>query len=119
MAKEDNLLSGGKPGAHVLTREEQRAGGRASAESRKKQKLFRDIIRKRFADTDDQEAVVESLINTAKRGGADGNNAFKLLRDTLGEAPQINIGVGSVGSDELKNLSDEDLRRLAEDADGD
>ena len=87
MANEENLT-------HKLTVSEQRAGGRASGEARRRKKELRELIEAAFdreivnnatgerMRTD--EAMVLKQIQNALEGDT---KAFVVLRDTAGQAP--------------------------------
>lgn len=107
MANEQNLI----PAAHKLTVEDQSKGGKASVEARRRRKQMREDLDFLLSVDNRQE---QGLLATIKRWIETGDvKAAQFIRDTLGEAPTINIGVGAAG-DELKNLSDEQLRKMAE-----
>lgn len=98
MANEQNL----RPGEYKLTIEEQKKGGKKSAEVRRARKTLReellallshDIKTEDGGKINAQFAMSTSLIKEA----IDGNTkAFELVRDTIGEKPvdkveQVNI----------------------------
>ena len=60
-------------------------------------------------------------LKMAAKAANGSEKAYEVVRDTAGEAPRLNIGVGLDANtpDELKKLSDEDLRRMAESAQDD
>lgn len=106
MANESNL----RVPTSEEAREIGRKGGLASARSRQARKTLKEELLLLLSEGDVQKSVTAALIKRAQSGDV---KAFAVLRDTIGEAPTINIGVGAAG-DELKNLSDEQLRKMAE-----
>lgn len=87
MANEENLT-------HKLTVSEQRAGGRASGEARRRKKALRELVQEAFAQTvrnnatgqdmRTDEAMVLKQVQKALEGDT---KAFIVLRDTAGELP--------------------------------
>lgn len=99
MAKrEDNL----RPGEHKLTLEEQKMGGKASAEARRKKRDLRlaiqvlletDIKGKNGEIKSGAEAIAIAQFQKALKGDT---RAFEVIRDTSGQKPvekveQVNI----------------------------
>ena len=89
-------------GGHQLTREEQKAGGRASVIARRKKKDFREaclaLLETEMADTEGNlvtgyDVVVSSLFTQAKAGNV---KAFEALRDTAGQKPVEKLVVSDV-----------------------
>lgn len=85
MANEQNLLP------HIikkgeLSREEARkrgsAGGKASAQSRKEMKIFKEAIAERMG-YDDFNEIIDNLIKRAKKN----DKSIEVLRDTMGQKP--------------------------------
>ena len=96
MANEENLT-------HKLTVDEQRAGGRASGEARRRKKELRELIEAAFdreivnnatgerMRTD--EAMVLKQIQNALEGDT---KAFVVLRDTAGQMPVQRVEVDTI-----------------------
>lgn len=89
-------------GGHQLTREEQKAGGRASVIARRKKKDFREaclaLLETEMTDTEGNlvtgyDVVVSSLFTQAKAGNV---KAFEALRDTAGQKPVEKLVVADV-----------------------
>lgn len=129
MANESNLL---RP--EDLTpeqrRENARKAGIASAKAKKERKAIKEQlemllelplkdkntkskIKKLGINADDlnnQMAMVISIYQKALKGDV---NAFKEIRDTIGEKPQENINLSGNVNNPYTNLSEEELRKLA------
>lgn len=129
MANESNLL---RP--EDLTpeqrRENARKAGIASAKAKKERKAIKEQlemllelplkdknaktkIKKLGINVDDlnnQMAMVISIYQKALKGDV---NAFKEIRDTIGEKPQENINLSGNVNNPYTNLSEEELRKLA------
>lgn len=100
-------------GGHQLTREEQKAGGRASVIARRKKKDFREaciaLLETEMTDNDGNlvtgyDVVVSSLFRQAKAGNV---KAFVALRDTAGQKPVEKLVVSDVDQsviDEVENM---------------
>lgn len=96
MANEENLT-------HRLTVSEQRAGGRASGEARRRKKALRELVQEAFAQTvrnnatgmdmRTDEAIVMKQIQKALEGDT---KAFTVLRDTAGEMPVQRVEVDTI-----------------------
>lgn len=89
-------------GGHQLTREEQKAGGRASVIARRKKKDFREaclaLLETEMTDNEGNlvtgyDVVVSSLFMQAKAGNV---KAFEALRDTAGQKPVEKLVVSDV-----------------------
>ena len=89
-------------GGHQLTREEQKAGGRASVIARRKKKDFREaclaLLETEMTDNEGNlvtgyDVVVSSLFTQAKAGNV---KAFEALRDTAGQKPVEKLVVSDV-----------------------
>lgn len=112
MAKEDNLI----PQAHVLTVEEQSAGGIASGKARREKATMKSILEKMLNETNKHgkkysDSVALGLIANAIDKTKGGNpEAYKTIAKILGELdnteltetkePVLNINITT--SDELK-----------------
>ena len=100
-------------GGHQLTREEQKAGGRASVIARRKKKDFREaclaLLETEMTDTEGNlvtgyDVVVSSLFTQAKAGNV---KAFEALRDTAGQKPVEKLVVADVDQsviNEVENM---------------
>lgn len=136
MANEQNLLP--MMGRKLSTEEARKmgsAGGKASGEKRARRRLMRDALsdlllqpcpvpelrealRKLGLPDDMQTAVLFGQIRQAMQGGTAATEAAKFLRDTVGERPAdtVNVTAGvDPARDDLRQLSDADLERLAGD----
>lgn len=129
MLHEENLIP-----FNQLTQEEQRKiaseGGKASVKARRERKAIaeqmkmllelplkdkntKSKIKKLGINADDlnnQMAMVISIYQKALKGDV---NAFKEIRDTIGEKPQENINLSGNVNNPYTNLSEEELRKLA------
>lgn len=127
MAKaSDNLI----PQAHKLTLEEQSAGGKASVKARREKKAFKELLEmlleEEVKDTNGnstgltrKEALAITVIQiglSKKAKDKDKLKAFRLIRDTIGEAPKERLEV--TGLEEQQNKVDELLAELREDETG-
>lgn len=83
MANEKNLI----PQAHVLTLEEQSAGGKASVEARRRRRTLKEELLLMLEDESVQQSVAAALIREATEGNNAGSvrGAFETIRDTIGE----------------------------------
>lgn len=108
-------------------------GGRASGESRRRRKTFREsllTILSMPVDDPDLKAALEALgldptfqtaidlaqVRQAQKGDTD---ASRFVRDTVGEKPSDQVEIGGladrpIATIDMSKLSDDDLRRLAE-----
>ena len=104
------------PNEHKLTLDDQKAGGKASAESRKRKKLLRECIDELLAKeyTSDgktltgSEALAVTLMKKAMKGDV---KAFEVLRDTAGEKPVEKVMVAEVEQsiiDEVEKMVNDD-----------
>lgn len=93
MANEQNLI----PQAHVLTVEEQSAGGKASGEARRAKRDIRRaleaLLEKDYKDKTGEvlsgaEAIALRQIEKALKGDT---KAFEVVRDTVGQKPAEKI----------------------------
>lgn len=88
MANNENL----KPQAHVLTVEEQKAGGIASGKARKEKKTMRETLKEMLEEVADIEGNTKGLTYKQLatlgliKGSIQGNNAnYKTIMETIGE----------------------------------
>ena len=124
MAKaSDNLI----PQAYKLTLEEQSAGGKASVKARREKKAFKELLEmlleEEVKDTKGnatgltrKEALAITTIQiglNSKAKDKDRLEAFRLIRDTIGEAPKERLEV--TGLEEQQNKVEELLNELRED----
>ena len=93
MANNENL----KPQAHVLTVEEQKAGGIASGKARKEKKTMRETLREMLEEVADIEGNTKGLTYKQLatlgliKGSIQGNNAnYKTIMETIGEVEMEN-----------------------------
>ena len=104
------------PNEHKLTLDDQKAGGKASAESRKRKKLLRECIDELLAKEytsegktlTGSEALAVTLMKKAMKGDV---KAFEVLRDTAGEKPVEKIMVAEVEQsiiDEVEKMVNDD-----------
>jgi len=98
MANEQNL----RPGEYKLTQEEQKKGGIASGEARRRKKdlrialealLERDYTDKSGNSLTGTEAVATKLFEQAMKGNI---KAFETLRDTVGQKPIEKVMISEV-----------------------
>jgi len=111
MANEENLKKG--KATQFRTGEEQakiaQKGGKASGESRRKRKLLKEhlelLLETKIQTSDGEvtksEAITLKLIEQALKGNV---KAYKLIRDTLGEAPIQKIQTSEVDPATVKEL---------------
>lgn len=124
-------------GAGDLSPEEARAygakGGKASGESRRRMKTFREVARAILDSPETDPDVLEllrliglegtkrdalTLAQITKAGKGD-TDAFKVIRDTIGEKPAEQVELGGMADRpietiDLTKLSDDELRQLAQ-----
>lgn len=117
MANEQNLI----PQAHKLTVEEQSAGGKASAEARRKKKDLRlaleMLLEKDFTDKNGNlisgtEAITAKLFEQAMKGNV---KAFETIRSTVGQDPVQKVEQVNIDAEYKQSV--EYVRRLMEDTD--
>ena len=100
MANEENLT-------HKLTVSEQRAGGRASGEARRKKREIREMLEEYLAmpakvngrDATRKDVMVLNAIRIVTEGNASDSDflkAFALIRDTIGEQPVQRVEVDTI-----------------------
>ena len=98
MANEQNL----RPGEYKLTHEEQKKGGKASAEARRQKRdlslalemlLERDYTDKGGKTVSGTEVITAKLFEQAMKGNV---KAFETLRDTVGQKPVEKVVVAEV-----------------------
>ena len=108
MAGSKNLI----PQAHKLTVEEQSAGGKASAEARRKKrdlrKAFEALLEKEFLDKKGTsltgaEILALKQFDKAMKGDT---RAFEVVRDTAGQSVVQKIAVAEVDDSVLKEVED-------------
>lgn len=111
MANEQNL----RPGEYKLTQEEQKKGGKASGEARRRKRDLRQaleaLLEKDFPQRDKEgnvigtvsgaEAVTTKLFEKAMKGDV---KAFGMLRDTVGQAPVQKVMVAEVDQDVIDEV---------------
>ena len=104
------------PNEHKLTLDDQKAGGKASAESKRRKKLLRECIDELLAKEHTtevktltgREAVAVTLMKKAMKGDV---KAFEVLRDTAGEKPVEKVMVAEVEQsiiDEVEKMVNDD-----------
>jgi hypothetical protein len=110
MANNQNLVKGEE--AHKLTAEEQSAGGKASAEARRKKRdlrlamemlLEQDITGKDGTVKSGAEAIAVQQFKKALKGDS---KAFEIIRDTSGQSVVQKIAVAEVDESVLKEVED-------------
>lgn len=98
MANEQNL----RPGEYQLTHEEQKKGGIASGEARRRKRDLRQalemLLEKEYKQRNGEtitgtEAITAKLFEQAMKGNI---KAFETLRDTVGQKPVEKIMVAEV-----------------------
>lgn len=92
--------------------EEARAMQRLSAKKRseniKERKIFQQAIAERLGFNDFNE-MIDNLIERAKKN----DKSFEILRDTMGQKPTENVQVNGNINNPYKELSVEELKKLA------
>lgn len=101
------------PGGHVLTLEEQKAGGRASVEERRRRKSLREDLDIYLATLDEdgvslQEKIIFQLIAQALAGKLKATELIARLRGELTERHEL---TGANGKDLFAKYSDEELEK--------
>lgn len=86
MAKEDNLI----PQAHVLTVEEQSAGGKRSGEVRRERATMKKVLEDMLKETNNTGLTYQQLATLGLIKGATKGNAqnYKTIIEMLGEVPK-------------------------------
>ena len=113
-------------------RESARNAGRASGESRRRLRTFREVARAILDSPETDPEVLEllrliglegtkrdalTLAQITKAGKGD-TDAFRIIRDTIGEKPAEQVELGGMADRpietiDLTKLSDDELRQLA------
>lgn len=97
-----------------------RKGGKASGKSRRRRRTLREDLERLLADTIDtprgrmtmQEAISTGLLTRAAKGDP---NAYKIIRDTLGETLPEKVQVSAAPSEfDVRDLPDDILFAAAE-----
>lgn len=114
MANEQNL----RPGEYKLTVEEQKKGGKASVEARRRKRdlrlaleiLLEKDFKDKFGNTiTGTEAITTKLFEQAMKGNV---KAFETIRATVGQDPIQKVEVAKIEKEqslqELQELFDED-----------
>ena len=108
MANEQNL----KPCEHKLTQEEQKKGGKASAEARRKKRDLRlaleMLLEKEFkgkggTSRTGTEVITAKLFEQAAKGNV---KAFETIRATVGQDPVQKVQVAEVNQDVVNEVED-------------
>lgn len=114
-------------------RESARNAGRASGESRRRLRTFREVARAILDSPETDPDVLEllrliglegtkrdalTLAQITKAGKGD-TDAFRIIRDTIGEKPAEQVELGGMADRpietiDLTKLSDDELRQLAQ-----
>lgn len=106
MANEQNL----RPGEHKLTVEEQKMGGRASGEARRRKRdlrlaletiMERDYTAKNGTAMTGAEAISLKLFEQAMKGNV---KAFEMIRDTVGQKPVEKVMIADVDPDVISEV---------------
>ena len=106
MANEKNL----KPGEYKLTQEEQKKGGIASGEARRRKRDLRQalemLLEKEYRDKNGNtitgtEAITAKLFEQAMKGNI---KAFETLRDTIGQKPVEKVMIAEVEQDVIDEV---------------
>jgi hypothetical protein len=112
MANEQNLI----PGGHKLTVEEASRGGKASGKARREKKAFAELINSVLNErggtlngtpATKKQIIAARAVQILLQEEVDDRvflEAFKTLRDTIGERPQESINVSAGKPDELTEL---------------
>lgn len=108
MANVENLVLGGE--AHKLTVQEQSAGGKASAEARRKKRDLRAalevLLEREVSDGNGgtitgAQALTARLYKEALKGNV---KAFEVLRDTVGQKPVEKVIVADVDQEIIEEV---------------
>ena len=106
MANEQNL----RPGEYKLTHEEQKKGGKASAEARRQKRDLRNalelLLEKDFTDKNGNtltgtEAIAAKLFEQAMKGNV---KAFETLRDTVGQKPVEQVSISAPDAEIIERV---------------
>lgn len=127
MANEKNL----RPGEYKLTLDEQKKGGKASGEARRRKRMIKDNIELLLSlpikndglkkqlkalgiedeEMTNQMAMTIAMWQKAIKGDV---SAFNTLRDTIGEKPKEVVEHSGEINNPYSKLTEEELRKLAE-----
>lgn len=99
MANVENLILGGE--AHKLTVQEQSAGGKASAEARRKKRDLRAaleaLLEREIKQGNEVVTGAQMLSARLYKEALQGNvRAFEVLRDTVGQKPVEKVMIAEV-----------------------
>ena len=109
MAREDNLIKGGK--AHKLTVDEQSTGGKKSAEVRRQKRDLRKVLEtflsQDFMDkkTGESKTGAELIAFKQFKKALEGDTkAFEVVRDTAGQKPIDRIQIAEIDADIMNEV---------------
>lgn len=95
------------------------AGGKASADARRRRKTLRETLLTMLEDPNVQDDICLALIREATKGNNAGSvrGAFETLRDSIGEKPRDSLEIGNLDDKpletiDLSKLSDAELRAM-------
>lgn len=110
MANEQNL----RPSEYKLTQEEQKKGGKASAEARRKKRDLRlaleallesDVKKKDLKGKEQDMSVAEAISLEQVRKALKGDSkAYEIIRDSSGQKPIDKIQVAEVDADVISEV---------------
>lgn len=83
--------------------------GKASGESRRRLKSFRELDAE-FTTNSKRKEMLEALIQKAMRGNI---RAFEIYRDTVGLKPKENVEISGELANPFAGLTDAELKKLA------
>lgn len=96
-------------------REMGKKGGIASGKARKEKKLLKDELEVIMNNVNKDGKTYQELISTAlvKEALKGNTKAYEIIRDTLGQKPKEEINLSGVINNPYKNLTEEELKKLA------
>lgn len=93
----------------ILNGERAVKAGKASGESRRRLKSFRELDAE-FTTNSKRREMLEALIQKAMRGNI---RAFEIYRDTVGLKPKENVEISGELANPFAGLTDAELKKLA------
>lgn len=87
------------------------AGGKASGEARRRLRTFRELDMAKTTE-EERNKMMEALKQKAMRGNL---KAFEIYRDTVGLKPRDSVEVYAEISNPYANLTEAELKKLAQD----
>lgn len=109
MANEQNLIPLNKRSQRER-KEIARKGAEATNKLKAQRKTLREELLILLAEGNMQEKISLALLQEAKKGNT---KAYEIVRDTIGEKPKENINLTGELNNAYKELSVEELKKLA------